>query len=630
MTTTTLLQSLQDQVADVVRAIDAGQPDEARAQAKLLPLDMPRCRKFVAARLKELALRDDSRLLVFAEILHWCARGKPFDVDLTKILNATAKFLLDRGDWPRSAHILSLVLNLSPNQPLALHRLSNVMIEMGQTSKALAYAKALLLHEPSHHGAAKLVALNADAKDVAELGELIAPLTIARADADPGSIGACIRVLAQLMCFEQAYQLLSRVPLLSDSTVAKAAFDTAVNTSDPGLARRALAERQWDPAEVLEQEMWRAQLALLERNREHLAASVHHLAQAGRLDLLGRGLRRATQALGLYAEASSRDWTKIRRKRIAELIQLIGPGEPLQDFARANLLLVAYTHLGDQIRLLELADRLRELCASCTMMVDYRIADLVARSRENLTVVGTEKFRPDSRDVAVPEVLRRHLGAEQRPAIERFDKVVLFSDLESLLVNTEHNLPRCRQTLHADPVLRGIWRSELVKWGCPRKVGLFWRSGWVNFRRSNKASRLKDWTPILDVCNQALLVNLQFGSDVSSEIRDLMPDYNVIEMPNLDTKEDIESVAALMCELDLVITTPGTTMHLAGALGVQTLAVTHPSQALERARADGVTGIWSKNVEIISGPPEEGFAGAILATARRLEALLPSPGSANR
>ncbi|WP_422011034.1 tetratricopeptide repeat protein [Reyranella sp.] len=626
MTVGPLQRSFQEQIADILQAIDAGRDDEARAQAKLLPLDIPRCRKFAADQLKVLAFEDDSRLLGFAEILHWCARGKPFDVELTKPLNVAAKILLDRGDWARSAHILGLVLSLFPNQPLALLRLSNAMIAMGQTSKALAYAKELLLREPWHKGVAKLVALNADAKDVAELGDLIAPLAIAWAEANPDAIESCVRVLALLMCSEQACQLLSQVPLLSDAAIAKAAFDTAVNTSNPELARRAITERRWGPEEALEQEVWRVHIALLQRNREQLAASFHCLAQAGRLDLLGRSSRQAAQALGLYAEAFSGQWAAKRRRRIAELIPLMGPGEPIQELAKANVLIIAYTHLGDQLQPLELVDRLRELCASCTIAVDRRIANLVARGRDNLTVIGIEKYTLDLRDATDPEILRHHLGLERVAAIDQFDKVILITDLQPLLVDTESNLPRYRQTLRADPVLRGMWRDELSKRGYSRKVGLFWRSGRVNFRRSNKATRLKDWTPILDVCSQALLVNLQFGSDVSSEIGDLMPEHNVIEMPNLDTKEDIESVAALMCELDLVITTPGTTMHLAGALGVRTLAVTHPSQALFRARADGVTGTWSKSVEIISGPPDEGFAGAILATARRLQVLWPVTG----
>ena len=98
--------------------------------------------------------------------------------------------------------------------------------------------------------------------------------------------------------------------------------------------------------------------------------------------------------------------------------------------------------------------------------------------------------------------------------------------------------------------------------------------------------------------------------------------FPIVELPDLDTRDDLESVAAVMSELDLVVTIPGTTMYIAGALGVPTLAVSHPSQLLQRTRLDGRTSVWSPSVEIVSGPWELGFEGAILAASRHLQQFL--------
>ena len=105
----------------------------------------------------------------------------------------------------------------------------------------------------------------------------------------------------------------------------------------------------------------------------------------------------------------------------------------------------------------------------------------------------------------------------------------------------------------------------------------------------------------------------------------MAPKAKIFEMPGLNVKDDIDSLAALMCELDLVLTIPGTTQHLAGALGVRTIGVTHPSEALFRARPDTNVGTWSPNVEVITGPPSRGFSGAIVNTARRLREILRDP-----
>jgi spore coat polysaccharide biosynthesis predicted glycosyltransferase SpsG len=127
--------------------------------------------------------------------------------------------------------------------------------------------------------------------------------------------------------------------------------------------------------------------------------------------------------------------------------------------------------------------------------------------------------------------------------------------------------------------------------------------------------------PVLEVCS-GLVVNLQFGVGVSEEIATVGGNVRIVEMPDLNTRDDIESVAALMCELDIVVTVPGTTMHLAGAVGARTLAVTHPSEVLWRARSDGRTGTWCPSIEVVSGPPNLGFDGAILAASQRLRTLL--------
>ncbi len=129
---------------------------------------------------------------------------------------------------------------------------------------------------------------------------------------------------------------------------------------------------------------------------------------------------------------------------------------------------------------------------------------------------------------------------------------------------------------------------------------------------------LRDWTPLLNGF-QGSVISLQFGPDVSGEIAAFRDTFPVIDIPGLDTRDDLESVAALMCELDMVVTIPGTTMHLAGALGVRTLAVSHPSQFLQRTRLDDRTGIWSPSVEVVSGPWELGFDGAIQSASRWLQ-----------
>jgi Flp pilus assembly protein TadD len=64
-----------------------------------------------------------------------------------------------------------------------------------------------------------------------------------------------------------------------------------------------------------------------------------------------------------------------------------------------------------------------------------------------------------------------------------------------------------------------------------------------------------------------VFVNLQYG-DVSDELAQARDaGFNIIEAPDLDTREDLDGLATLVAACDLVITIDNSTVHLGGALG---------------------------------------------------------------
>ena len=64
------------------------------------------------------------------------------------------------------------------------------------------------------------------------------------------------------------------------------------------------------------------------------------------------------------------------------------------------------------------------------------------------------------------------------------------------------------------------------------------------------------------------LVNLQYG-DVSGEIGELQKEFGikVIQIPDIDNKDDIDDLAALIMACDKIVSISNVTAHLAGALG---------------------------------------------------------------
>ena len=579
-----------------------------------------------ARRVRQLLEDSADDALSLAQELADSVRSGEGALDVARAFFTAAVGLTKNDRWNEALQLLDWAIELDSSDPRVPYRRAVVLEELGRNAEAVETLAALLLRYPTYVPAALFIGLHARVDRIEEIGRCVAPLAIARANREPGALGNAIIVLVRLMRFDEATTLLDEVETLGDPKVAEGAFEIGVNIGDIGLAQRALRERSWTPASRFEKEVWRLRLALLKGNRNALEAPWERLKANDKLDIVNPPVRHAgAMTLGRYADGFDSNWVWHRRRRIGGLIRnLYQRDEPLADLAGANVLIIGYTELGDEIRLIELVDRVRSHFGACTIVVDRRIASLVARGRPDLTVIGKEKVRPEA-DSGVPVMLRRHLGAVEWERIGSFDRVFLIRDFESLLVQKVDDLPCLPRSLEPCAQLRMMWREILDDFERAPLIGLFWRSGRQNYRRSGKTTDLADWTPVFKKC-RGNYVNLQFGDGVSREIAALDANADIFEMPGLNVKDDIDSVAALMCELDLVLTIPGTTQHLAGAIGARTLAVTHPAEALFRARPGTNTGTWSPNVEVVSGPPGRGFDGAIVNAARRLKEILRDGG----
>ena len=575
-----------------------------------------------ARRVRQLAGESADDVLSLAQELFASVRAGEGAVDVARAFFTAAVGLIKNDRLNESLQFLDWSVELGWMDPRVTYRRAVVLEELGRNAEAVETLAALLLRYPTYVPAAVFIGLHAGADRIEEIARLVAPLAIAHASREPGALGNAILVLVRLMRFDEAMTLLDEVETLGDPKIAEGAFEIGVNSGNIELAQRALRERSWTPDARYEKEAWRLRLALLKGKTSALEAPWERLRASGKISVIDPGVRHAgAMALGRYAEIFGYNWIWNRRQRIGKLVpNLYQPNEPLSALAGANVLIIGYTELGDEIRLIELVDRVRPHFGACTIVVDRRIASLVARGRPDLTVIGKEKVRPEP-DSGVPVMLRRYLGASEWNRIGSFDRVFLIRDFESLLVQKVEDLPHLPRSLEPCAQLRTLWREKLDDFERAPRIGLFWRSGRQNYRRSGKTTDLADWTPVFRKC-RGNYVNLQFGDGVSSEIAALGINADILEMPGLNVKDDIDSVAALMCELDLVLTIPGTTQHLAGAVGARTLAVTHPAEALFRTRPGTNIGNWSPNVEVVTGPPGRGFDGAIVNAARRLGEIL--------
>jgi tetratricopeptide (TPR) repeat protein len=271
--------------------------------------------------------------------------------------------------------------------------------------------------------------------------------------------------------------------------------------------------------------------------------------------------------------------------------------------------------LGDEIKLAQLAPRIAEGCEDALFVCDHRLVPLFRRSFPGLVFEGKHPTAPAGK-----------AGAGQ------FDrKTSAIAKAARNVVDFKHYLKFCFTRLSdfatdghplvADQESTGRWRRRFSAASSAPTIGLFWRSTLHTHMAMHKRSRLSDWIHVLGGLG-VTIVPLQY--ELAAEERALIDENPQLfaAYPQVDVRNDIEELAAMMSALDLVIVLPGTTQHLAGALGAPTFMAAHPYEAGWRRHPETGRDLWAPSVEVISGAANDGLRGSIAATGRRVSAWL--------
>ncbi|UCV27640.1 tetratricopeptide repeat protein [Ferribacterium limneticum] len=131
-----------------------------------------------------------------------------------------------------------------------------------------------------------------------------------------------------------------------------------------------------------------------------------------------------------------------------------------------------------------------------------------------------------------------------------------------------------REILRVDPLRASYWRDRLRASGDEIKVGICWRSMISKGRRDLSYSKLSEWGEIFALPG-VRLVNLQYDR-CESELAEAKSLFgkDVLNFQEVDMFDDLDEAAALMSQLDLVISAPTSVSMLAAAVGTPTCLAT--------------------------------------------------------
>jgi ADP-heptose:LPS heptosyltransferase len=173
--------------------------------------------------------------------------------------------------------------------------------------------------------------------------------------------------------------------------------------------------------------------------------------------------------------------------------------------------------------------------------------------------------------------------------------------------------------LNPDPRDIEKFAGRLSEFKDRKLVGICWRSHKLSATRNKKYTALEDWRGILSTPG-AVFVNLQYG-ECEEEIQQIESELGIriLRWPDLDLMNDFNAVAALIKNLDLVVSISSAVVPLAGAVSAQTLCMTYQNWVL---LGEKNVYPWFHSVMPIAVPYSEPIATALPMVEQRVRELV--------
>lgn len=463
-----------------------------------------------------------------------------------------ALIILQSGDLERAREEIEHVLTLAPDMPSALAIKARMLGGDGQISQAVELLRTALNVDPAN--AAIRILLGEALYKIGEVSEGANEIEQAL-EQDPRNTRAIV-LLAEIKVHNKAFDE-------SESLLRRA---IAVDGEDyTVLNNLAIAVRsQGRLAEAIE--LYRQAIPLAPDNPEaynNLGSALYVSGCDAEAESAYREALRVAPAYGqthknlgimLLAQGRFRDgWPEYawriergdpeQRRRIE--IAPLWDGKPIDG---GRLLVWREQGVGDELLYASMLPDLVAAKIDFVFECDGRLVPLFRRSFPNLAFVPFA-IEPDAR------VAAEFLSA-QCP----------LSHLGQYFRNEFGDFPARSGYLRADPDQSTALRARYVRDG-GAVIGISWRSK-ADIGAGLKSSALSEWGALLKRPD-TIFVNLQYG-DCSAEIAQAQRLFGIeiVCDPEIDSLSDLDSFAAQVSAMDMVISTSNTTVHMAGALGV--------------------------------------------------------------
>ena len=255
------------------------------------------------------------------------------------------------------------------------------------------------------------------------------------------------------------------------------------------------------------------------------------------------------------------------------------------------------------------------------LMFGTALPDLAARLGPAALVVEVDARLTGLVGRALPGVTVRAETASPTDAAIDADAHLPMGSLPRLLRPTLADFPARPSWLAPDPARGAAWAERLASLGPGLRVGICWGSQNMLGERKASYTTLADWAPLLTLPG-LIAVTLQYdGREAEIAAAEAELDLRIHRWPGTDLKNDLEGVAALIANLDLVVTVASSVGEMAGALGVP---VWRFGPAGDWTALGSGVRPWFPSMRLWSTRPGEGLADVLARMAAELRRLVPA------
>ncbi|NQW00263.1 MAG: tetratricopeptide repeat protein [Rhodospirillales bacterium] len=199
-------------------------------------------------------------------------------------------------------------------------------------------------------------------------------------------------------------------------------------------------------------------------------------------------------------------------------------------------------------------------------------------------------------------------------ALPDFDAHIPLLSLPYVFATTEQTIPGMVPYLTADAEKAAFWKTRLARRAGEKLIGLAWKGSSAHQRNRMRSPGLAAFAPLFGLAPGYRFISLQKETGIHR------PDFTGQSERLEDHTSQLHSfddTAALIVNLDAVVSPDTAVAHLAGALAAVS-CIALPANAEWRWPRDGRTSPWYPGATLFRGEPDGDWASCVAGIKRQL------------